>query len=259
MLIYLIARDEMDDLMDGFVYGAMVGLGFAIVEDVFYFIAIFGGTPSGVLAGFYVRVVSSGLYGHVLYTGLSGMGVAYFVSRRGEASFAKRTLVAVGLFAVAVGGHFLWNSPLLDFFPSSVDDVGDWLRIPIAAAIKGLPLLVFVLVIVRLARRRERMWLETALRSEADSPALTMSELRVLLDPGARRRSRRDMQERAGPAAERLLKRLQREQVNLAMVRTRSATDDAPELVRQRELCKSLRDALLAMPGAELATASARD
>jgi RsiW-degrading membrane proteinase PrsW (M82 family) len=258
VLIYLIARDEMDDVMDGFVYGAMVGLGFAIVEDVFYFIAIFGGTTGGVLAGFYVRVVSSGFYGHVLYTGLAGMGIAYFVSRRGEASLAKRTLVAAGLFAAAVFGHFLWNSPLLDFFPSSVDDVGDWLRIPLAAAIKGLPLLVFVFVLVRLARRRERMWLEAALRSEADSPALTATELRVLLDPEAKRGSRRDMRERAGPAAERLLKRLQREQVNLAMVRTRSV-DGAPELVQQRELCKSLRDALLAMPGAELATANSRD
>jgi RsiW-degrading membrane proteinase PrsW (M82 family) len=259
VLIYLIARDEMDDMLDGFVYGAMVGLGFAIVEDVFYFIAIFGGSAGGVLAGFYVRVVSSGFYGHVLYTGLAGMGIAYFVSRRGEASLARRTLVAAGLFAAAVVGHFLWNSPLLDFFPSSVDDIGDWLRIPLAAAIKGLPLLVFVLVLVRLARRRERMWLEAALRSEVDSPALTATELRVLLDPEAKRRSRRDMRERAGPAAERLLKRLQREQVNLAMVRTRSTTDDVPELVRQRQLCKSLRDALLAMPGAELATASARD
>lgn len=259
VLIYLIARDEMDDMLDGFVYGAMVGLGFAIVEDVFYFIAIFGGSAGGVLAGIYVRVVSSGFYGHVLYTGLAGMGIAYFVSRRGEASLARRTLVAAGLFAAAVVGHFLWNSPLLDFFPSSVEDIGDWLRIPLAAAIKGLPLLVFVLVLVRLARRRERMWLEAALRSEVDSPALTATELRVLLDPEAKRRSRRDMRERAGPAAERLLKRLQREQVNLAMVRTRSTTDDVPELVRQRQLCKSLRDALLAMPGAELATASARD
>ena len=147
---------------------------------------------------------------------------------------------------------------LLDFFPASVDDVGDWLQMPLAAAIKGLPLLVFVLLLVRLARRRERMWLEAALRSEADSPALTATELRVLLDPRAKRRSRRDLKERAGPGAARLLKRLQREQVNLAMVRTRSATLDA-ELVRQRELCKSLRDALLAMPGAELATAGTRD
>ena len=58
------------------------------------------------------------------------------------------------------------------------------------------------------------------------------------------------MRERAGEPAERLLKRLQREQVNLAMLRTRTNRDDAPELVRQRELCKSLRDGLLAIPGA---------
>jgi len=253
VLIYLIARDEMDDVMDGFVYGAMVGLGFALVEDVFYFIAIFGGTPGGVLAGFYVRVVSSGLYGHVLYTGLSGMGVAYFVSRRGEVPFARRLAVAIGLFVAAVAGHFLWNSPLLDFFPGSVDDVGDWLRIPLAAFVKGAPLLLVVVVLVRLARRRERMWLEVALRSEVDSPALSEEELRVLLDPSARRRSRREMRARAGDAAERLLKRLQKEQVNLAMVRTRVESDDAPQLIHQRALCKSLRDALLAMPSAALA------
>ena len=253
VLIYLIARDEMDDMMDGFVYGAMVGLGFALVEDVFYFIAIFGGTPGGVLAGFYVRVVSSGLYGHVLYTGLSGMGVAYFVSRRGEVPFGRRLAVAIGLFVAAVAGHFLWNSPLLHFFPGNVDDVGDWLRIPLAAAVKGAPLLLVVVVLVRLARRRERMWLEVALRSEVDSPALSEEELLVLLDPSARRRSRREMRARAGEAAERLLKRLQKEQVNLAMIRTRVASDVAPELVHQRALCTSLRDALLAMPGAALA------
>jgi protease PrsW len=253
ILIYLIARDEMDDVMDGFVYSAMVGLGFALVEDVFYFIAIFGGTPGGVLAGFYVRVVSSGLYGHVLYTGLTGMGVAYFVSRRGEVTFGRRLAVAVGLFAAAVAAHSLWNSPLLNLFPGSVDDVGDWLRIPFAAAVKGAPLILFVVALVRLARRRERMWLELALRSEVDSPALSEAELRVLLDPSARRRSRREMRARAGEAAERLLKRLQREQVNLAMVRTRVASDSAPELVHQRALCTSLRSALLAMPAAALA------
>jgi RsiW-degrading membrane proteinase PrsW (M82 family) len=250
VLIYLIATDEMDDMMDGFVYGAMVGLGFAIVEDVFYFIAIFGGTLGGVLAGFYVRVVSSGLYGHVLYTGLVGMGIAYFVSRRGEVSLARRVLVALGLFGVGVFGHFLWNSPLLDFFPATLDSVGDWLRLPPAAAIKGLPLLLFVLVLVRLAHRGERVWLEAALRSEVDTPALSADELRVLLDPSERRRSRREMRERAGEPAERLLRRLQREQVNLAMVRTRSGSDEAPELVAQRALCRSLRDALRAIPGA---------
>ncbi len=239
--------------MDGFVYGALCGLGFAVVEDVFYFVAVFGGTPSGVLAGFWVRVLSSGLYGHVLYTGLSGMGVAYVVSRRGEEPLGRRLRVAVGLFLAGAIGHFLWNSPFLNLFPDVVNGVGDWLLIPLAAAVKGLPLLLFVIVLVRLARRRERRWLEIALRSEVGRPGLTAVELGILLDPIARRRSRRQLRARAGDAAARLMRRLQKEQVNLAMARARARSDDDPALVRQRDYCKSLRDALEAMPGAAVA------
>src|SRR5512141_1628520 len=90
VLLYLIARDEVDDVMDGFVYGALCGLGFAVVEDVLYFMAAFGGTPAGVLQGFYVRVLSSGLYGHVLYTGLVGMAIGLVVSRREPTPMRER-------------------------------------------------------------------------------------------------------------------------------------------------------------------------
>jgi hypothetical protein len=38
--------------------------------------------------------------------------------------------------------------------------------------------------------------------------------------------------------------------VNLAMVRSRVASDEDPSLLRQRALCRSLRDALEAIPGA---------
>jgi RsiW-degrading membrane proteinase PrsW (M82 family) len=250
VLLALIAPEEFDDVLDGFVYGALCGLGFAVVEDVFYFVSVFGGTPTGVLAGFWVRVISSGLYGHVLYTGLSGMGIAYFVSRKDEEPLGRRIAVATGLFVAGVAGHVLWNSPLLDAFPARVRDVWDLLKIPLAAALKGLPLLAFVIVLVRLARRRERRWLGLALRSEAGSEGLTVTELEILLDPVARRRSRRDMRRRAGARAARLLRRLQREQVNLAMARTRAAGPDDPALVVKRAYCRSLRDALAAIPGA---------
>ncbi|HEU4356226.1 MAG TPA: PrsW family intramembrane metalloprotease [Actinomycetota bacterium] len=253
VLLAILAGDEFDDVLDGFVYGALCGLGFAVVEDVFYFIGVFGGTPGGVLAGFWVRVVSSGLYGHVLYTGLSGMGVAYLVSRRGEEPLGRRVGIALALFLAGVAGHVLWNAPFLDLFPEQADGVVDLLRIPLAAAVKGLPLLVFVVVLVRLAHRRERRWLEAALRSEVGRRGLTAAELGILLEPGARRRARRDVGTRAGPTAARLLRRLQREQVNLAMASARAGSPDEPALTRQREYCKSLRDALHAIPGAAAA------
>jgi len=74
-----------------------------------------------VLAGFWVRVVSSGLYGHVLYTGLSGMGVAYVVSRRGQEPLGRRVGIALALFLAGLAGHVLWNAPILDLFPGKTD------------------------------------------------------------------------------------------------------------------------------------------
>jgi protease PrsW len=247
ILIYLIARREIDDLMDGFVYGALIGLGFTIVEDVFYFVNVFGGDPGGVLRGFFVRVIASGLYGHVLYTGLFGMGVAYFVSRRQDTPVGKRLGVAALLFFVGIFAHFLWNSPLLDLYPTGeLDTVGKYLHVILATAVKGLPFLVVLALMLGLARRREHRWLRSALTNEVGKEGIHPDELAVLESPSARRRARREMAARAGPQAARVLKTLQNSQINLAMVATRVHQDEHPDLVRQRQYCKSLRDWLLA-------------
>jgi protease PrsW len=250
VLIYLIARREIDDLMDGFVYGAMVGLGFTVIEDVFYFVNQFGGEPAGVLQGFFVRVVASGLYGHVLYSGLFGIGVAYFVSRRREASLGNRLGLAALFILAGMFAHFLWNSPLLNFYPADgLQDAGDYLQVVLATTVKGLPFLLFVILMIGLARRREHRWLRAALASEVGGEGIHPDELRVLESPSARRRTRREMAQRAGPVAAHTLKRLQKAQINLAMVATRVHQDDHPDLVRQRHYCKALRDWLIAYGG----------
>lgn len=247
VLIYLIARREIDDVLDGFVYGAMVGLGFTVIEDVFYFVNQFGGEVGGVLQGFFVRVVASGLYGHVLYTGLFGIGVAYFVSRRGEASLGRRLAIAALFILAGIFAHFLWNSPLLNFYPEQgLQDIGDYLQVILATTVKGLPFLLFVLLMIGLARRREHRWFQAALATEVGREGIHPDELRVLESPAARRRSRREMARRAGPLAVQTLKRLQKAQINLAMVATRVHQDDHPDLVRQRQYCQALREWLLA-------------
>ncbi len=257
VLIYLIARDEVDDVMDGFAYGAICGLGFAIVEDVVYFMAVFGGQPGDVLQGFWLRVVASGLYGHVLYTGLVGMAVGIVVSRRATERLRRRLWVAAGLCVLAAFAHFLWNSPLLTLFPTEPWTGLDYLFVVFAIAVKGLPLLAFVAIAVRLARGRERRWLRQALAGEIGLDGISAEELHLLESPRRRRAARGSMRRRAGARAAGLLQRLQREQVNLAMVATRVADADDPALTRQRAYCASLRDALRAIPGAAPASGEA--
>jgi protease PrsW len=247
VLIYLIARREIDDVLDGFIYGAMVGLGFTVIEDVFYFVNQFGGEVGGVLQGFFVRVVASGLYGHVLYTGLFGSGVAYFVSRRAEASLGRRLTIAALFILAGMFAHFLWNSPLLNFYPEQgLQDAADYLQVILATTVKGLPFLLFVLLMIGLARRREHRWFRAALATEVGREGIHPDEVRVLESPAARRRSRREMARRAGPLAAQTLKRLQKAQINLAMVATRVHQDDHPDLVRQRQYCQALREWLAA-------------
>ena len=257
VLIALIARDEVDDVMDGFVYGALCGLGFAVVEDVLYFMAAFGGSPAGVLDGFYVRVVSSGLYGHVLYTGLTGMGIGYLVSRRDDVPTRKRVTVAAALFLAAVAGHAVWNAPVFDLAPAPPYSLADRLVLPVDLALKGLPLLLVVVIGVALARGRERRWLDRSLASEIGREGISAEEFRTLRSPKLRRHALSDMRRRAGRPAAGVLRRLQREQVNLAMIVSRAATPDDVAVARQREYCRSLRDALAAIPGAAKADAFA--
>jgi hypothetical protein len=181
------------------------------------------------------------------------MGLGYLVSHRRDTPRSRRVLVLAGLSAIGVLGHVLWNSPLLDLLPARPTGA-QWLLVPLAAAVKGLPLLVFVGVAVVLAVGRERRWLHEALDPEVDGPAMTAGDLATIADPRRRRRARRAMRDRAGERAASLLHRLQREQLQLAVVRTRSgaarAPADPPGVVAQREVCRALRDALDAVPGA---------
>jgi RsiW-degrading membrane proteinase PrsW (M82 family) len=79
VLILALARREIDSVLDGVIYGAMAGLGFAFVENVLYFGAAlaedgWGGWALTVA----LRTIPFGL-NHALFTGLTGagLGIAY--------------------------------------------------------------------------------------------------------------------------------------------------------------------------------------
>lgn len=76
VLILLIARREVDDVLDGIVYGAMAGLGFAFTENLFYFggALIEGGWGDWVFVVL-LRTIPFGL-NHAFFSGVMGAGLA---------------------------------------------------------------------------------------------------------------------------------------------------------------------------------------
>jgi RsiW-degrading membrane proteinase PrsW (M82 family) len=256
--IYLIAREEIDDVFDGFVYGALIGLGFAIVENLHYFIRFVanagaGGELGAVLQGFFIRVIASGPYTHVLFTGIAGMGFAYYLTRLDQPR-QRRILFAVGGFALAVFAHFIWNSPLLGFVLGDDPGLINWL---LYTAIKGLPFLIFLVLMVRLAHTREQRWFEKAVAAHVGGDALTADDVKTLSSIRARRAVRKDLGRRKGPEGERLVGRLQSAQLSLAMLSTRSGTTQA-DLDRQVDYIRGIRADLAKLPDAPVGVAAAR-
>jgi len=137
MLIFFLFRHEFDNVLDGMLYGALVGLGFAWLENILYYVQAgdAGGIPD-MLKLTYLRGVLNGVTSHVSYTGLTGMGFGLVrVLRKG---FLRWTLVPL-FWGMAMFAHFLWNTFVA---PIVVVAGGDSEVVQLAV---GLPLAVIIL------------------------------------------------------------------------------------------------------------------
>jgi protease PrsW len=244
VMIFFIARNEIDGLMDGLVYGAMIGLGFQVMENIQYFIhaaAQSGAGQIGAVVGtFFVRVLIAGLYSHMLFTGLLGFGFAYFITRR-----SARWVVRVGVLALFIvlawAAHFVWNSPWLDSLSSG--SAGSFV---LSLVIKGLPFLVLLVLLVVFARRREEEAFSRLMAEEVGGDVVTPEEFEILRSGRRRRQALRQMKRQKGPGAGRLLKTLQREQMNLALFHSKLDTPGHPAVEVQRDKIRQLKGRLAA-------------
>lgn len=76
-LIMVLAHREIDSVLDGVIYGAVIGLGFAFTENMLYFAAAFAEGGWGEWAVVVLlRSIPFGL-NHALFTGLTGAGLAF--------------------------------------------------------------------------------------------------------------------------------------------------------------------------------------
>lgn len=171
--LYLLFRREFDGVLDGIIYGALVGLGFAMTENVAYFLRSFGsGGWEQWTATVLIRTLFFGLT-HALYTGIVGasFGAARLTRSRRQryALLLAGWLIAVALHAFHNGTMGLWRA----LVPAIA---ADWM------GLLALALLLFV------ARHREIAWIREELKEEVALGVLAFEDYAAL--PSLRERFR---------------------------------------------------------------------
>ena len=107
LLLYRWRRRFFNGPLDGVVYAMLVGLGFAMTENVLYYAR--GAADEGV-AGALVTFVMRGIlspFAHPTFTAATGLGLGLAARARDKRT---KTLAPVVGLAAAIGLHSLWNS-----------------------------------------------------------------------------------------------------------------------------------------------------
>ena len=102
LLLLLIRRDEFDNVVDGIVYGTLIGAGFTIVENFWYFTSY----PNTSLTSLLIERVLLGWLLHSTFTVCFGIALGYIPRIR--VRWKHIGLLSIG-FLLAVGLHSLFD------------------------------------------------------------------------------------------------------------------------------------------------------
>jgi RsiW-degrading membrane proteinase PrsW (M82 family) len=153
--LFLLARQEFDNALDGIVYGALVGFGFAMTENVFYFMSVLleEGWGAWTLVVFLRSVVFG--FNHAFFTSLTGIGL-------GVARMTRHRWLRWSVPILALGAAILFHA---------VHNVGTTLA-DVACLSLGVSLLAdwggvwVVVAVIMLSWWQERQWMREFLADE---------------------------------------------------------------------------------------------
>ena len=171
-LIFLIARRSFDGPVDGVVYGALVGAGFAFTENIQYFaISLIEGGGEQLTVTFILRAIMSP-FAHAMFTSLTGLAIG-LAARRHASTGAALGFGLLGMLGAMVL-HGLWNgSSFANFF--------------LLYFVLQVPLFVgFIFGIIALRREESRLT-KARLGDYAAAGWFTPEEVTMLATPAGRK------------------------------------------------------------------------
>lgn len=174
-ILYAVRRRELDSPMDGIVYAGWTAIGFAVVEDVEYFVRA---AQAGQFVGVFVLRGILAPFAHPLFTAWTGLAIGRAVLR-GRPVFPRM----LWGYALAVLSHALWNGSAV--VAQAYGEVGVLFLLSTVLVFVAL-FVTFVIVLYRVRRKEERRfavlvpWL--AQRYEMSAPEVAMfGELATML------------------------------------------------------------------------------
>jgi RsiW-degrading membrane proteinase PrsW (M82 family) len=222
VLLFLVMRNDFDDVVDGIVYGAAVGLGFNFMESISYMTNLYSLFQpegiGGIAAGFqwYARQVLGLFFGHATYTAFIGAGLGI---ARQLPSVRQKIFVIVSGFLVAIAAHFSWDA-WLAFFPID-NTIFGLVEMHMRTLIMTGPFTAAVIALLLFGIRFEGQNMLDQLKKEAANGqgAILPEEVSVLASPWQRLMQRLRALNLAGPRGYMTVSRLQTAQLDLAMER----------------------------------------
>lgn len=235
LIIFATARRAFDGPVDGIVYGALIGAGFAFTENIQYFaISYIEGGVGQASITFFVRGIMSP-FAHVMFTSVTGFALG-LAARRGATTGQAMGPWLLGL-AGAIALHAFWNGSAVftDFF-----SVYLMLQVPL--------FILFIFGVLAL-RREETRLTRKRLGEYAAAGWFTPQEVDMLATPAGRRAGLTWARSLQGDRSA-LMKTFITDATSLAMARQRAVTGRDPHAVAaERELLvktAAARQALLA-------------
>ena len=236
LLLLLLLRDEFDNVTDGIVYGALVGAGFAMVENFVYF-AVAPRSDLGILI---LGRIALGWLGHSTFSALFGAGLGYIRETR---SRRARWLAPLGglLGAIILHTYFdfiaLSADAAMDAQPgaqgalATLHQLGG--ALPLMATLAGyLPLLLTELALLTLALtslRREAAVVRGYLAAEVLDGVVSPDEYLFAQDARLRSRVERRYGLIYGPRVYLMARALFQMETGLAFRKWHVAMGDPPK------------------------------
>jgi RsiW-degrading membrane proteinase PrsW (M82 family) len=200
-------RQELDGPTDGIIYAAMVGIGFAMMENIGYYISALARPTAGGVPLLGVTFVFRGVlapFAHPMFTAMTGIGAAYAATHR-RGGWA----LAAGLFGAMVL-HGLWNGL------TSLGLAG----IVLAYGLLGCVLVVLITVVAA-DRRRMVGLIRRILPAYQATGVVNEADVRMLCTLRERRQARRWARETGGRPRARAMVAYQLAATELALAHQR--------------------------------------